>query len=57
MYRVLRHVKLIFAVYLVYFMNLIIMDTKIKGSIDLFRLLKESEENKYLKVKPKVIYL
>ncbi len=48
------HVGRIFAIYLV---NLIVMDTKIKSSVDFGRLLKELKENENLKGKPKDIYL
>lgn len=43
--------------FVVYFVNLIGMDTKIKSSIDLGRLLKYGKENENLKGIPKGTYL
>ena len=52
----MKHVGRIFVIYLV---NLIVMDIKIKYSIDFGRLLKELKEkvNENIKRKPKDIYL
>ena len=54
-----RHVASIFVVYLIYLLNLIVMDTKIKSSIelDLGKVKKNESQIKNLKGIPKLKYL
>ena len=54
MCRDLVHVEFIFGVYL---QNLIGMDTRMKDSIDLGRMMRDDQKKKSLKGTPKVIYL
>jgi hypothetical protein len=54
MCRDLVHVEFIFGVYL---QNLIGMDTRMKDSIDLGRMMRDDQQKKSLKGIPKVIYL
>lgn len=54
MFRDLSHVESIFGVYL---QNLIGMDTSMKDSIDLGRMMRDDQKKKSLKGTPKVIYL
>ena len=54
MFHDLSHVESIFGVYL---QNLIGMDTRMKDSIDLGRMMRDDQKKKSLKGTPKVIYL
>lgn len=54
MCRDLVHVEFIFGVYL---QNLIGMDTRMKDSIDLGRMMRDDQQKKSLKGIPKVTYL
>lgn len=54
MFRDLSHVESIFGVYL---QNLIGMDTRMKDSIDLGRMMRDDQKKKSLKGTPKVTYL
>lgn len=54
MCRDLVHVEFIFGVYL---QNLIGMDTRMKDSIDLGRMMRDDQKKKSLKGTPKVTYL
>ena len=54
MFHDLSHVESIFGVYL---QNLIGMDTRIKDSIDLGRMMRDDQQKKSLKGTPKVTYL
>jgi hypothetical protein len=54
MFHDLSHVESIFGVYL---QNLIGMDTRMKDSIDLGRMMRDDQQKKSLKGTPKVTYL